>query len=139
MGVIISCLLLSTPLMMADTPLTQTTSTAAQDALVFTHIPAPGLYWNHHKIANFPVALFIRDRGGNLTEMGGSVTGTNISRVELWAEGYLMASYTTPPYSWTIKPGPHLRIFGQTPTLTAIVFLTTGDIVWDNMTIYRLF
>lgn len=138
-GVIISCFLLSTPLMIAATPKTQTNPTATQDALVFTHIPTPGLYWNTHKIANFPVALFIRDRGGKLTEMGGSVTGPNISRVELWAEGYLMTTITTPPYNWSVKPGPHLRIFGQTQTLTAKVFLATGDIVLDNMTIYRLF
>jgi hypothetical protein len=137
-GVFISCLLLSTPLMMAGTPLTQTTPVATQDDLVFTHIPANGLYWNTHKIANFPVALFLRLRGGKLTDYGGSVTGTNISRVELYAEGYLMITYTSPPYSWS-TPGMHVRILGATPTLTAKVYLTTGGVVWDNMTIYRLF
>lgn len=138
LGVLISCLLLSTPLMTAATPQAQTTPTAKLDSLVFTHIPANGLYWNTHKIANFPVAFYLRLRGGTLTDMGGSVTGPDISRVELYAEGYLMKTYTAPPYNWS-TPGMHIRILGSTPTLTAKVYLTTGGIVWDNMTIYRLF
>jgi len=137
-GSLMLCLLFLMPLVMANRPVT-TTITATQNDIVFTHIPANGLYWNSKKIANFPVAYFLRDKGGVLTDMGGSVTGTNIDRVELWAEGQLMMSFTAPPYSWDIHPGPHLVMFSHTMPLTAIVYLTTGGTVWDNMTIYRLF
>ena len=137
-----TCLLLSliilTPLALAIEPTTQTTPRPLANDLVFTHVPANGLYWNSHKLANFPSPLFLRLRGGKLNEYGGSVTGSNITKVELWAEGYLMMTFTTPPYSWS-TPGMHVRILGATPTLTAKVYLKDGDIAFDNMTIYRIF
>ena len=131
-------LTLLAPAVLAVQPAPQVTPKATQNDVVFTHLPAPGLYWNNHKLANFPVALYLRLRFGKLTEYGGSVTGSNITKVELYAQGYLMITYTQPPYSWS-TPGMHVRILGATPTLTAKVYLKSGDVLTDNMTIYRLF
>ena len=121
-------------------------SAATQDSVTFSHYPPNGLYWASHSTGNYrvtigsyPVPLFLRDSGGGLDAIGNNVTGDNISRVEFWFKGNLLANLTAPPYIWGIMPGPYLPVFGHSPTYTTKVYMDDGQIIWDNFTVYRLF
>jgi len=83
--------------------------------------------------------MFLRDQSGSLDAVGCNVAGYNISRVEAWAGDNLIATSTAPPFGWGIMPGPHLPMFGHSPTYTTKVYMNDGRIIWDNLTIYRLF
>jgi hypothetical protein len=113
------------------------------DTVTFSHIPANGMYWNGRKIADYPVPLAIRAKGGFVAGVGCNVTGTNISRVEVWVSTwdgkYLDGNLTSPPFQWYIAPGPHISVFSHSPTYSTKVYMDDGQIIWDNLTIYRLF
>ena len=115
-------------------------STATQDSVVFTHIPANGLYWRGRIIAGFPVPVFLRcDMVGVISHIGCNVTGDNISQVEVLINNEFWFTMTSPPYSWGFSPGGYLNIFSHSPTYTTKAYMNDGQIFWDNLTVYRLF
>jgi hypothetical protein len=108
------------------------------DSVIFRFSPAIGLYWNDHKIANYPIPLFLRLKGGNITRLKLEVIGDNISRVEYW-EGLYLQYIGGPPDSCLILSGVHLKPFSQLGYWTVKVFMDDGQIIWYYYTAYRWF
>ena len=140
LGLLIVCLCLMTPLANAGTPsANKAPPKVLQDSVVFTHIPADGLYWNTHKIANYSAPVFIRLRQGYVGSIGTSVTGKNIHQVYFYIDGSLMYGELWPPYSYIIDEAIPLPAFSNLSALTTKVYMNDGQIIWDNLTVYRLF
>lgn len=132
------CFLFLMPLAFAGTPEMNKTTKTTQDSVVFTHIPANGLYFRY-RFAAFPAPFFIWFRAPYLTEIGCYINGSNISKVELWFPDIGNVTETEPPFSWVFVPGPVLPRFGHTKPWISKVYMNDGRIFWDNLTVYRLF
>jgi hypothetical protein len=107
---------------------------------VISHVPMDGLYWNHRKIAEYPVPLylhyFLKFRAVfhvffNLDDLSG------VSLVEFYKDGALVGTVIEAPYEFvlsdTVLPFRHSSTFGIK------VYCSGGETYNDNITIYRLF
>lgn len=125
----------------------QKKTNSMQETPTIEHIHDDGLYWNHQKIAGYSVPLFMHyyfkiwaiipmiitiDAGGD--------PGQSIDRVEFYINGVLHETIVGPgpevswSYNVTITPFHHSTTIG-----IKVVCFDSGEVISDNVTIYRLF
>ncbi len=106
--------------------------------------PSDGLYWNDHKIVDYPVPLFLHYYFKiwatiPITIFINASDAEGFERVEFYINDLLQFTMMGPgpqygiSYNVTIPPFHHSSTFGIK------VYVNGGEVMSDNVTIYRLF
>jgi len=137
-GLVIVCLCLIAPLMVAGTSPSFKAATIIQDPIAFHNTPENGVYWNDHKIANYSVPLYLHYRFKREIPIGISIIGDVIGDIWYSLDGGAWIPYTGGGWFWSVHPVV-VPAFGHSPTLGVKVVFQDGQSIWDNLTVYRLF
>jgi hypothetical protein len=122
---------------------TQKTTKVMQDTPFIEHTPDDGLYWNDRKIAEYPVLFFLHYYFKFKATFPIIITvnsgGIGCDKVEIYFNGVLQETITGPgpvyvwPFEVTVTPFHHSLTGGIK------VYLISGEVLSDNVTVYRLF
>ena len=105
--------------------------------------PDDGLYWNDHKIAEYPVPLFLHyyfKIWATIPIVITIETSGDLERIEIYINELLQETIygPGPVYSWsydvTITPFHHSQTFG-----IKLFYFDSEEVISDNVTISRLF
>ncbi len=111
------------------------------DNNTITHKPDDGLYWNDRKIAEYSVPFYLHYYFRLFAKFyptfifNDNVSG--ISYIEFYVDGVLIGNATCPPWTFTFKVT--VTPFHHSLTCGIKVYFYGGQILSDNVTIYRLF
>lgn len=107
-------------------------------------IPSDGLYWNDHKITEYPVPLFlhyyfkINARIRITVSINASDAG-GFDRVEFYINDLLYNTIAGPESQYVFSFDVTVTPFHHSPTYGIKVYVHGGDVISDNVTLYRLF
>jgi hypothetical protein len=112
------------------------------NAPTFEHTPGDGVYWNNHKIAEYPVPLFLHYYFRICAIIPitlGFEASEGLDRIEIYINELLQETIIGPgpAYSWAFNV--IVTPFHHSPTFGIKLYHDGGEIISDNVTIYRLF
>jgi hypothetical protein len=118
---------------------TQKKTKVMQDTPLIEHTPGDGLYWNERKIAEYPVPFFLHYYCKIKATFTIVMTGEGFfEKVEFYYNGVLQETITgAGPAVWSCDV--IITPFHHSPTFGIKAYLGGGEVISDNVTVYRLF